>query len=389
MAGVLVHPLAALHRQRRRERPREGGRIVDGELVEQRVAGHAPEAFRQAQGRTGADRGGHRRVEAGHLVGEVRRLDHQGVAVPVAARVAHPLADAGRQVAAAVERHDARVVHHLVQDHDVVGRLEDLQVLVVAGRDDRRTGVEPEQAALREPAVLVAVGADAGGAHADRTGARPVLAERQLDQLEPGLERRHAAVRRVDDERRPPVVDDAGALVDPVVVVAADVAADRQQFAGDLGGRVQLGAARRGPRFDLRRLLVGQHRAPLILRPLQRRQGAEVPHPLQVGPAVRQTGRLESRLGRRRRGRTRRQCDQHARDGETANQHVEPPCLPRLHDGLRIPRRRIAARAARHDRLIARSRASAASRNRPAVVSSLLHLGDGSARRARLSCGST
>ena len=85
-----------------------------------------------------------------------------------------------------------------------------------------------------------------------------------------------AAVRRIDDERRAPVLDDVRAEVQPEVVVAADVAPG-------LGP-----AGRRFPETDVPvdpllldrgRLLLRQERVALaILGPLDRRGGAEVLH---------------------------------------------------------------------------------------------------------------
>ena len=50
VAGVLEEGSgAALHRNRRRERQREACRVVDGELVEQRVRADEPEPLGQAQ----------------------------------------------------------------------------------------------------------------------------------------------------------------------------------------------------------------------------------------------------------------------------------------------------------------------------------------------------
>ena len=304
MARVLVHAVAALHGQGGGERRGERGRVVHGVLVEQGVVGHPAEALGQVQGRSGADGMRHRRVEAGRLVAEVRGLDDQGVAVPVAARVAHPLGDALGQMPAPVEGHDAGVVHHLVQYRHVVGGLEHLDVLVVAGGHDGRARVEPEDAPLGEAPVLVAVGPDARRPRPHGARAGPVFAQRQLDQLDAGLQRRQAARRRIDDERRPPVVDDPGVLVDPVAVVAADVAAHRQGLVAQLAGGVGLGVRLGRRRLDLADLLRRQHRLVLVRGPLQRRQRLEVPHALQIGLAVGQPrGLVGLGAGRRRRHR--------------------------------------------------------------------------------------
>ena len=52
------------------------------------------------------------------------------------------------------ERDDAGVVDHFVVDHDVVARLNDLNVVVIRARRHRRAGVEAENAALADPAIL-------------------------------------------------------------------------------------------------------------------------------------------------------------------------------------------------------------------------------------------
>ena len=152
--------------------------------------------------------------------------------------------------------------------------------------------LNPRMHRSAEAAVLVAVGPDARRPRPHGTRAGPVLAQRQLDQLDAGLERGQAARRRVDDERGTPVVDDRGVLVDPVAVVAADVAADRQGLVPHLARRVGLGVGLGRRRLDLGDLLRRQDRTVLVRGPLQRRQRLEVPDPLQVGLAIGQPGRL-------------------------------------------------------------------------------------------------
>jgi hypothetical protein len=61
----------------------------------------------------------------------------------------------------AIERNDAGVVNHLVEDHEVIARLEQLDVLVVAARDDRGPGVEPEDAPLVHGKILGVCGGSA------------------------------------------------------------------------------------------------------------------------------------------------------------------------------------------------------------------------------------
>ena len=99
----------------------------------------------------------------------------------------------------AVHRDDPRVVIHLEQQDHVVRRLHDLHVVVVAARLERWSGAEPEQAALRQPAILRIIVADTIGAHPDRIAAGRLVRGGFLLRL--GRHRRNLAVRRVDDER--------------------------------------------------------------------------------------------------------------------------------------------------------------------------------------------
>ena len=93
---------------------------------------------------------------------------------------------------AAVERDDARLVDHFVGDHDVARRLHDL-VAGVVDRRRQRADHAARDAAVVEAAVRVRIrGAAALGC---RTyGGLPRLARFR--------HRRHAAVRRIDDQRR-------------------------------------------------------------------------------------------------------------------------------------------------------------------------------------------
>ena len=73
-------------------------------------------------------------------VGEVAALDHQRAPFPQAARLTVPLREPGPR--AAVDRDDPALVVHLVQDHHVGRRLEDLVVRVVAEPDLRKPVTE-------------------------------------------------------------------------------------------------------------------------------------------------------------------------------------------------------------------------------------------------------
>ena len=118
---------------------------------------------------------------------EVGGLDDQRVAFPAADRIAHPRPDVLRQVLAA-DADDARVVDHLHQDHHVIRRLHDLEVVVVEViRHERRGRPERQQAALGErPELGVIVLAAAA-----ITSWRALLAAR----ARLGGQRRNAAVR--------------------------------------------------------------------------------------------------------------------------------------------------------------------------------------------------
>src|SRR4029079_13165197 len=99
---------------------------------------------------------------------------------------ARPLRE--RAVWTTVNRDDPRVVDHLVEDHDVAGRLNDLEGVVVGTGDHRRTRVEAEDASI-DQAQIFRVVEDAGG----RAG-RPLRHLRAC-----GRRARNATVGRVDD----------------------------------------------------------------------------------------------------------------------------------------------------------------------------------------------
>ena len=199
----------------------------------------------------------------------------------------------------------------------MVGRLEHLDVLVVAARRQRRAVREPEQAALREAAGLGSLRAGAAGAEAHRAVHRHVLGQR-ADLVDGAVDqRRHLAVGRIDDQRGP-LVEQLGRRVHPEDVVAARVARRRLAIDEQLA---QLGAS--GGGFLLRQLgPIGE-----LLRTLQGRVGAEVPYAAQVGRAPRGPGRLR-RLGpggqrqRQQRGRGERGGGE---SGTTSLNHLLPP----------------------------------------------------------------
>ena len=249
------------------------------------------------------------------------------------------------------------VVNHFVQNGDVIGGLEELQVLVVAGRHDRRSGVEAQEAALGQSAILRTVGADASHAEADGARRRDILRVGRSALLRHArLQRRHASVGRIDDERRAAVVDHARAPVEPEIVVGADVAAGRQRLGANLAGCIGLGGALHGRRLDLRRLLRGERGLVReVRRALERRQGPEVPHALQIRLAVRRArqhvvpGLLRGDEGRRHERDERERQQPPRRD--VSIPHLKPPDSTRPQARFDTRRRRGDHALGRRDRL--------------------------------------
>src|SRR5262245_7672551 len=123
--------------------------IVDRKSVVDPVFGHAREAFGQAHVLTGP-------LER-RLVGEIRRLDDQGLTFPVANRIPRQAADVGRQMWTSIERDNARLVDHLHENHHVTWSLDDLIVVVIGARQHRRTGAVHENASHAQGLVLCGV----------------------------------------------------------------------------------------------------------------------------------------------------------------------------------------------------------------------------------------
>src|SRR5439155_19966413 len=105
-------------------------------------------------------------------------------------------------------RDDSDAVHHLVEERDIAWRLDDLHVHVIAARQHRRSGIEPHEAALSDGTVL-----------RSRRGAFPDLGELVESFLRLRKSRWHAAIFRIDDERRSPGADDVRSAIPPELVV--------------------------------------------------------------------------------------------------------------------------------------------------------------------------
>src|SRR5436309_5438572 len=106
VAGILVHLLVRIDLvpwDQSRPRPGPRRRVFDGELVVERVGGHAGEALGDLEGRR-------IRVLKNHSIvaPEVARLDDERRTIPVAARIAQPLPERCVEVRATVDRNDAR-----------------------------------------------------------------------------------------------------------------------------------------------------------------------------------------------------------------------------------------------------------------------------------------
>jgi hypothetical protein len=122
VTGVFVDGIPTLaHRNHCCPRSCPHRRIFDSELVEERVSVGAREAFDQVRVRAGVWQAG--------FAFEIRRVDNQRVSLPVATRVSHPLTNV--PMGTPIQRDDACVVDHFVENHDVFGSLEQLKIIVV------------------------------------------------------------------------------------------------------------------------------------------------------------------------------------------------------------------------------------------------------------------
>ena len=206
MAGILP-PLVlriVAHRIADGERTREDDRILGLDLVEPHLVVQPRDplrrlhlvALREAVAGRRPDDGkiDHRRESA--LV--VGRLDDEGVALPMAARIAHVVLVRRGQRRPAVGEDDARVVDHLEVEHDDARRLPDPEPAVVAIRHHRR-GHAARDAAV--PAVEVR-----GRVEGRRlAGQRPAAAHLERAALSFRRQSRQQAVRWIDDERGLPL----------------------------------------------------------------------------------------------------------------------------------------------------------------------------------------
>ena len=160
---------------------------------------------------------------------EVRRLDDERVAFPSAARFTHPVLDLRRERRAAVDRDDARLVHHLEVENHVAGHLHDAHAVVVAIGHHRR-GHAARDAAV--PAVEVEIGIP----RLRLAGSAQLLFMSADRRLPSAVISGSLSVRRIDDERRLPL--GSRGIGDTGLERLAEVAfGDRLRVAIDLLGR--------------------------------------------------------------------------------------------------------------------------------------------------------
>jgi len=105
-------------------------RIVDRDLVAKRAIVASREAFRHARSM------GRRAVDAA-VFAEIGRLDDQCGAFPLSARVAHVAQNCRADMRTPIDVNNARLMNHLVADHDDAGRLYDLIAARIADREHR------------------------------------------------------------------------------------------------------------------------------------------------------------------------------------------------------------------------------------------------------------
>ena len=132
MAGILQDRLTFVLRQRHRKRPwrRPRFRIIDRDLIKQRIRLGAGEALDQAERVAHGDVAP---VTAGpESAVEVGGFDDERITIPAAAGIAHVSPDGGREVRSSIERDESSLVDHLVANRHETGRLHDLIAVAVA-----------------------------------------------------------------------------------------------------------------------------------------------------------------------------------------------------------------------------------------------------------------
>ena len=101
-------------------------------MVDERIGVEALETFDELHVGAGSSEG--------RLLREICRLDDQPIAFPMPNRISIPRADIRGQMRTPIKRNDADFVTHLDPQPDVVLALNNLRIVVVSGRRDRRSG---------------------------------------------------------------------------------------------------------------------------------------------------------------------------------------------------------------------------------------------------------
>ena len=198
----------------------------------------------------------------------------------MAARVSFPLADILWKMRTPIEGNDAGVMNHFDENRHVAGTLHDSNIVVVgSGKHGRSSGC-PDDAALRQRPVFRTV--EFMSAIRRLSFGLPLAACR--------CQRRNLSIRRIDDQRSSPGLDDARSAIPPEVIVGA----------ADVGFRRSVAAIHVVPLsyfvVVFSRFLFGKEFFPSKLSgSFQRRDGGETPCSLQI----RLTGRRRLRAGRR------------------------------------------------------------------------------------------
>ncbi len=151
VACILEHGTFAFrHRDRGGPGLGERIRVVDGVLVEERVVVDTREAFLDVHLGAGPP-------EA-RFVREVRCVDDQRVAFPMATRIPAPLTDILRETGPIAQRDDAGGVDHFRENHEVIGGLEQPYIIIVDTRVHGRFRARTHEAPLPQVPVFRAVG---------------------------------------------------------------------------------------------------------------------------------------------------------------------------------------------------------------------------------------
>src|SRR5215211_5353123 len=135
------------YRHFRAPRHGPGRRILDSECVADHRVADAREPLDHVEVGAGAAKFA--------LLAEVRGLDDQGVAFPVAAGIALPEADRIRKTGSAIERDDSKAAAEFGVNEDRVRCLHELEIAVVdRARQHRRALNGKPQTALRERSLF-------------------------------------------------------------------------------------------------------------------------------------------------------------------------------------------------------------------------------------------